>query len=583
MQTFSPNRPTSGMFTACTPLRMICGLTLGLVLLNVPIFLCQHLTLDTVIYDLQARCALEGGVLYRDIVEPNLPGVVWVHMLVRQFGGWSDPILRLFDLVIVGSIIFVLSRFIRRETAAHASLRTAIIVLALLSFYLGLLEWCHCQRDLWMLLPCLLATRLRLARFSTETTSAGQFARFMQSPFCEGLLWAIAFWIKPHIAIPAICVIAASYSRGTDIRTATKDALGVLAGGLLVGGLGSLWLMKTGAWNHFWVMQLKWNPEYLEMGRSRMTLERLLGLWNIFLPWSWAHVVATIVALNTVRTWFHDKNSHCVQTQFLAILYLGWMIQVFLLQYPFMYVHVPGLFLAITLTCSLHVNAEFRSVAWMGAAAFGLLVGMTSPIVAPVRFFNWTECIASGPSMELRSRIQVDPQPNWQHLHAVVTYLQQQHVRDGEVTVYTNHLIQIYPALQIDPSTRFVFLDTLARLFKNRTAEIRQALESSSHRFAVSSLTEAGMAVTEIEGPTDPRTLLPESFPAAGFAMFPYTQPAVFRSGPYVVHRVENPIGHIATDFNPLAKMKPTLATHADHHEQSSRTTASQQVAQTVE
>jgi len=49
------------------------SLLLLLLVSQFPIFVQQTLTPDTVLYDLQARCLLNGGVLYRDILEPNLP------------------------------------------------------------------------------------------------------------------------------------------------------------------------------------------------------------------------------------------------------------------------------------------------------------------------------------------------------------------------------------------------------------------------------------------------------------------------------------------------------------------------------
>tara|TARA_B100001939_G_scaffold335217_1_gene337019 strand:+ start:608 stop:751 length:144 start_codon:yes stop_codon:yes gene_type:complete len=42
---------------------------------------------DTALFDVQAAEVLKGGVMYRDIVEPNLPGVVWIHLLIRSVAG----------------------------------------------------------------------------------------------------------------------------------------------------------------------------------------------------------------------------------------------------------------------------------------------------------------------------------------------------------------------------------------------------------------------------------------------------------------------------------------------------------------
>ena len=60
------------------------ALWLAVLVLGVPVFVCMPLTSDVVLYDLQARTVHAGGVAYRDIFETNLPGMIWVHMLVGR-------------------------------------------------------------------------------------------------------------------------------------------------------------------------------------------------------------------------------------------------------------------------------------------------------------------------------------------------------------------------------------------------------------------------------------------------------------------------------------------------------------------
>ncbi len=69
----------------------------------VPLFLRMPLTNDAQMYDLQVRLLHQGGVLYRDILEPNLPGVVWIQSLVRNAVGWSSEALRAFDLLVLAA------------------------------------------------------------------------------------------------------------------------------------------------------------------------------------------------------------------------------------------------------------------------------------------------------------------------------------------------------------------------------------------------------------------------------------------------------------------------------------------------
>ena len=73
---------------------MLVGGALVVAAVRGPLFLCAPLGPDPVMYDLQARVVDDGGVLYRDILEPNLPGAVWIHSVVRHIAGWSSEALR---------------------------------------------------------------------------------------------------------------------------------------------------------------------------------------------------------------------------------------------------------------------------------------------------------------------------------------------------------------------------------------------------------------------------------------------------------------------------------------------------------
>ncbi|MBB02732.1 MAG: hypothetical protein CMJ47_08810, partial [Planctomyces sp.] len=164
-----PVEPDSVSTESASRLLDSCSLALllGLLVVCVPLMLCMPLTADPVLYDLQAETVVQGGVLYRDIVEPNLPGIVWLHLLIRSLFGWSQLALKGVDLAIIAGIVFLLSRWpaIRSESkiALGTTSQAAAFLLATLLFwfYFGTSEWCHCQRDPWMLLPALLALYLR--------------------------------------------------------------------------------------------------------------------------------------------------------------------------------------------------------------------------------------------------------------------------------------------------------------------------------------------------------------------------------------------------------------------------------------
>jgi len=200
---------------------------------QLPIFLQMTLTPDAVLYDVQARSLLDGGVLYRDVVEPNLPGIVWVHAIVRTLAGWSTLMLRVFDLAVVMGIALLLSRFVSGPLVERPlkHLASGFFVAGLLLFYFSTSEWCHCQRDTWMLLPCLLAVLVRWhvmvlldgkpqelihdggGVFGWTVNKVVTVKSIVAWGFVEGVLWGLGFWLKPFVAIPAVAVMVGALLR----------------------------------------------------------------------------------------------------------------------------------------------------------------------------------------------------------------------------------------------------------------------------------------------------------------------------------------------------------------------------------
>src|SRR3954465_12957366 len=142
------------------------GLLVALLAAGLPLFLRMPLWADVTLYDLAARNVLAGGIHYRDVFDPNPPGLVGVRVAVRSLLGWRPEAIRLFDFGVVSGVILLLLRWLppgRRVWAA----------LLLYLFYLGTSEWCHCQRDVWMLLPALAALRLRQRNLDDATARYG--------------------------------------------------------------------------------------------------------------------------------------------------------------------------------------------------------------------------------------------------------------------------------------------------------------------------------------------------------------------------------------------------------------------------
>src|SRR5438094_434799 len=107
---------------------------------GLPLFLCMPLWFDVIHYDLCARKLLRGGVLYRDVFDNNLPGVIWMQAAVRAALGWRPEMLRLADFSFMALVVLLLLRWVPAGgRGAPARVGTAA---ALAAFYLFTPEMC---------------------------------------------------------------------------------------------------------------------------------------------------------------------------------------------------------------------------------------------------------------------------------------------------------------------------------------------------------------------------------------------------------------------------------------------------------
>lgn len=542
-----------------------------LLTLQLPVFLQTPLTPDAVLYDLQTRCFLQGGVLYRDIVEPNLPGVVWIHTIVRSVCGDSDMVLRAFDVVIVlgitGILCCVVAEGLSSRWLRDASM--AILASLLLMFYFGTSEWCHCQRDTWMLLPCLLAVGTRKmccvpfphgGSPRTSVPNKKHVQHFLLLAFLEGSLWAVAFWIKPFVAFPAVAVILASRNQFASTESWLKHSGYLVAAGATVGLLGILWMVNAGCWTSFVEMMTSWNGDYYQAGRSRWNLERFQAHAARFWPWVLIHIPAFVISV---------KNRHSM----LCACYLGWMMQAILLQQLFDYIHVPGVMLAIAI--SVHKIAEqlqgLPSVGDSSSPSRNALRFQFSPVSCVAGLILFISVISSGISIQsrltyfhpcfsaclgeslptnIRDSISQSPFPSWAELEPLIDKLRELNVSDRELLAYNGNLIHLYPRLKLDPPTRFVYVDVLARCFPRRRPEMLQEIAHRNVRYVVANLREDGWEDNVPSGrllPTPLETCRTQLF-------FPYNQRAVFRSGSYVLFEVDSPPGSLTSEYSPLSQ-----------------------------
>jgi hypothetical protein len=170
-------------------------------------------------------------------------------------------------------------------------------------------------------------------------------------------------------------------------------------------------------------------------------------------------------------------------------------------------------------------------------------VAIYHPLANVDRLALWPRTWQEGSSAELRDRLALIDARNttdWQDLSRVRAYLAALNLRDGELTCYNNSTLSLYFDLDLRPSTRFLLFDMLLNFFPSRREEIRHDLDASRQRYIVSDLRSVdlsrGQAAAELPG--RPMSLPPE-FPGAWSSLFPWNEPIVFRSGRYVVQRLE--------------------------------------------
>ncbi len=543
-------------------------LSLATVLIvGVPLFLRTPVWVDVTYHDVSAWNILHGGVHYRDVFETNLPGMVWIHALLRPLIGWSHEAIRAMDLLVFGAILLVLTRFIcasriRGWPVGTGSAIQGVVnhrvrlqsqiwfLVAACLFYLFETEFIHCQRDGWMLLPAALATYLRIA------------PRRWYWSIVEGLLWGCAVWIKPHVLVPALLVWLVSLRFRTR-HAAIRETFALLTGGLIAGGLGSAWLIRTGTWRPMWDVLLNWNQEYYSWSWANVWFKiRLVP--GYFAPFSLLHFAAIPLA---VVAQFRRNASRAI----LAALYLGWLAQATVIQKEFDYAHAPPTLLGLALLASYRwpvgpiflvwcltaglLNETAGHAEWFTSLANRYPLAMRTavpdhPIVQRERLGLWRRCWYDD-SWELKDRLSFYPQihcaPNWADLQRVADFLATKNLHDRELICWHDSTHPLYIWLGIKPGIRYPHVIT-AMKFKSKREQIRQETFASPARFVVSDLVPIWYLKPDLLDslpPPGPANALPAAFPAWGSDVYPWNQPVVFRAGRYVVHEIREPKGKI--------------------------------------
>lgn len=548
----------------------VVGLAIVLAV-NLPLFVCMPLDTDATFYDVCARSLLRHGVEYRDAMEHGLPGMTWLQTGVRSLVGWRSEALRLVDLVVVGAVAWLLFGWLRSVGRSQTTAFWAVLVLSV--FYFGISEWNHCQRDVWMLLPALGALRLRarqLERFELEESDRLAVVR---NALLEGLLWGIAFWIKPFVAVQALCCWTFGVMRTLRLarRSGSRlalDFLGLVAGGALIGAIGVARLVLSGGWPYFRDVMLNWNPEYNEFARaSGWTFERLSEMYRDLFPWVLVHVLAVPMAiyllirgLRRPRQLGAPAATRTLRQALLAALYLGWLLQAWW-QNLLEYIQIPPIILGLavvaaaeqplrdrllrSLTARARRPISLRSVRfdrrvwlclWVGFAAVAL---SRHPMFEPGRLALWGRCFSEGSSPEIRDGLALTDHVDWQDLFQIEKAIKLFAKTDGYVTCYSNGTQAIYSELNLKPSTRFVYLDTYLAAFPRHREQILKELMNSNQGYVVTDLRTLGFWRLRRTHDSLGMILSPElAYPKDKPIEFPWNEPVVIHSGSYFIQRV---------------------------------------------
>ncbi len=523
-----------------------------LILLGVglPLFVCMPLYNDASFYDVAARNLLLGGVHYRDVFDHNLPGMVWLHVAIRYLYGWRSETLRVADFLCLSLTIGLIVLWMRSVgVTASGRLWAAVCLIA---FYLTTPESCHCQRDVWMLLPAMGAVTLRSQQLRAMRTRCEALGRLALRATVEGLLWGIAIWIKPFVIVPALACFAVSTiivarAKQRVLGIIMQDGAALLLGGILAAAPGMVWLWTSGSWPWF-LDAVTWARDYYSEYPKNF-IDRTMFLLQQVFPWGWVHVMAVPIALSAVwrtaidhRTDQRDTPPGNDEALFSA-LYLGWLLQANFLQHGFLYHIAPATLLAGAVVAGRRWLPGQSLLGWVVLSGFLAMAAARHPLTDMKRTALWARCWKEGASPDLENRLALEPKagrPDWVELERVAEFLKARGIRDKELTCYSFGTLPLLLALNVSPSTRFAYIDEVLFYYRRRQDTVRFALATSPERYIVSDahhlMGELRLFNPNTADPTDPDLFL-RKVPPYVRTQYPWSEPVVFQAGQYLVHQ----------------------------------------------
>ena len=411
-----------------------------------------------------------------------------------------------------------------------------------------------------MLLPALIGLTLRRSQVRRLVLGAPGAFPVVGLAAVEGLCWGAGVWIKPFVFVPGFACWFVGLLQVLRLRKGrawllTADAAGLLAGGVIAGGLGLLWLWRSGSWPYCWDIVLNWNRDYAAF-TNRVRLPHWWVFMVLYVPWSAVPVMAVYMALKALKRELLDgpRPGDAAPAgpglALLAAFFLGWLFQALCLQLPHDYPIVAALIPGLALVAARWRPRTPSSL--VGLTARLCLVTLMALLWTLAfqlnRLAYWPQCVCQGSTPHTQSLLATHKDyaycPDPESLAPVVAYLRDRGVGDGDVTCMSGCTHPLYLDLNIRPSTRYPQVEMTALFFIHHRDELVAELNASRQRYVVSDLVWTGLTAKEaaVTDPNDPLALPPQ-FPPEYAATYPWHEPIVFRSGRYLVHRVTGPAG----------------------------------------
>ena len=155
--------------------------------------------------------------------------------------------------------------------------------------------------------------------------------------------------------------------------------------------------------------------------------------------------------------------------------------------------------------------------------------------------------MTQGSTPQLRDALMLTPQQgviggasDWQDLKRVEAFLRTQEMGEDEPLCLHESTMPLYLELDRIPPVRYLFFAQAAGVYRAHREQMVAELSASRPRYAVSDLAISGWRPSDDQ--VDSEARLPPHFPTPLAEAFPWSEPMVFRSGRYAVHRVSKPI-----------------------------------------